>query len=192
VSLAFRILLAPGPAPVAQLQAGELAAFGVGGEGGEPVPVDIGEPQLRAGVRALLADDDPHPGGPVAGVQQARDVRDPRAVPDLPAPVIGRCPRIGRGLPDRLGDGVGDRHADRVVQPPRLRGQPGEELMRAAAGISADQDLAPQVSGQLREREPGRLDVIGGGVRSALPARSTKANGSPFPASPRSAQAVIG
>jgi hypothetical protein len=34
---------------VAQFQVGELAAFRVGGEGGEPVPVEVGEPQLRAG-----------------------------------------------------------------------------------------------------------------------------------------------
>ena len=76
--------------------------------------------------------------------------------------VIGRRPRIRGDLPDRLGDGLGDGHADGVVQPPGLRGQPGEELVRAAAEISADQHLAPQVPGQLRE--PGRLDVVSGGV----------------------------
>ena len=32
------------------------------GQAGEPVPVDVGEPQLRAGVRPFLADDDPHLG----------------------------------------------------------------------------------------------------------------------------------
>ena len=36
--------------------------------------------------------------------------------------------------------------------------------MRAAAGVGADQHRAPQVAGQLRDREPGRLDVVGGGV----------------------------
>lgn len=41
--------------------------------------------------------------------------------------------------------------------------------MRAAAGISADQDLAPQVPRKLGEREPGRLDVIGRGVRPGIP-----------------------
>jgi hypothetical protein len=43
---------------VPQLQVGELAFPRVGSEAGEPVPVDVGEPQLRPGVRALLADDD--------------------------------------------------------------------------------------------------------------------------------------
>ena len=33
---------------------GELAALGTGGDEGHPVPADAGEPQLRAGVRALL------------------------------------------------------------------------------------------------------------------------------------------
>jgi hypothetical protein len=47
---------------VAELRVGELAFLRVGGEGGEAVPVDVGEPQLGAGVRALLADDDAHPG----------------------------------------------------------------------------------------------------------------------------------
>ena len=84
-----------------QLQASELAALGVGGEGGEPVPVDVGEPQLRPGMRPLLADDDTHPGRPAAGVQQPGDVRDPRPVPELPVAVIGRCPGLRRDLPDR-------------------------------------------------------------------------------------------
>jgi hypothetical protein len=39
---------------VAEFQVSELAALGVGGEGGETVAVDVGEPQLRAGVRAFL------------------------------------------------------------------------------------------------------------------------------------------
>ena len=65
---------------------------GVGGEGGEAVPVDVGEPQLRAGVRPLLADDDPHPGWPGGQVEQAGDVRDPGAVPDLPVAVVSRRP----------------------------------------------------------------------------------------------------
>jgi hypothetical protein len=49
---------------VAELQVGKLAAPGVGGEAGEAVAVDVGEPQLRARVRTFLADDDPHPGRP--------------------------------------------------------------------------------------------------------------------------------
>ena len=43
-------------------------------------------------------------------------------------------------------------------------GQPGQELVRAAAGIGADQHPPPQLAGQLGQRQPGSLDVIGGGV----------------------------
>ena len=47
-----------------------------------------------AGMRPLLADDDPHPAGPAVQVQQPGDVRDPCSRADLPVPVIGwRPPR---------------------------------------------------------------------------------------------------
>ena len=41
-------VLAPGAATVPKFQVSERAALSVGSEGGEPVPVNIGEPQLRA------------------------------------------------------------------------------------------------------------------------------------------------
>ena len=74
--------------------------------------VDVGEPQLRAGVRPLLAGDDPHPGRPAGQVEQAGDVRDPRAVPDLPVTVIGGRPRTGGDFADGLLDVLGDGEAD--------------------------------------------------------------------------------
>jgi hypothetical protein len=40
-----------------------------------------------------------------------------------------------------------------------------QEPVRAAAGVGAEQDLAAQLPRQLRQCEPGRLDVVGGGVR---------------------------
>jgi hypothetical protein len=42
-------VLAAGPAAVPQFQVGELAFLRVGGEGGEPVPIEVGEPQLHTG-----------------------------------------------------------------------------------------------------------------------------------------------
>jgi hypothetical protein len=58
-------VLGAGSAAVAQFEVGELAVrpagWGVGCECGQPVPVGVGQPQLRAGVRPLLADDHPHP-----------------------------------------------------------------------------------------------------------------------------------
>ena len=50
-----------GVGAVADLQVGQLSAGGVGEEGGESVPVGVGEPQLRTGVGAFAADDDPGP-----------------------------------------------------------------------------------------------------------------------------------
>jgi hypothetical protein len=83
-------VLAPGPQPVAQFQVSELPAEGAGGEAAEPVAVDVGEPQLRGGVRAFLADDDPHALRPGRQVQHADDLSDPRAGADLPVSVVGR------------------------------------------------------------------------------------------------------
>ena len=64
------------------------------------MPADVGEPQLRAGVGAFLADDDPHPGRPGGQVQQAGELGDPGAGPHLAAGVVG-------GLPDPVREGAG-------------------------------------------------------------------------------------
>jgi len=53
-------VLAAGAEPVLNLQFGQPATFGVGGEHGYPPPVVIGDPQLGAGVGSFLAGDDPH------------------------------------------------------------------------------------------------------------------------------------
>jgi hypothetical protein len=45
-------VLAPRPAAVAQFQVSELPGLGVSGEAGDPVPADVGEPQLGAGSEA--------------------------------------------------------------------------------------------------------------------------------------------
>jgi hypothetical protein len=42
-------VLTPGPAAVPQFQVSELAGLGIGGEGGDAVPADVGEPQLGPG-----------------------------------------------------------------------------------------------------------------------------------------------
>jgi hypothetical protein len=62
---------------------------------GVPDPV-LASGAVRAGVRPLLADDDPHPGRPVQ-VGQADDVSNPRAVLHLPVG-IGRGPPVVRTL----------------------------------------------------------------------------------------------
>jgi mannose-6-phosphate isomerase-like protein (cupin superfamily) len=54
------------------------------------------------------------------------------------------------------------------VQAPAGAGQPGQELVGAAAGIGADQHPAPQPAGQLGQGQPGGLDVVAGGVRPGV------------------------
>ena len=147
-----------------QVQVGQLPGPGRGGEAGEPVPADVGEPQLRARMRAFLADDDPQSFRPAGQVEQSGELGDPGAVADLPVAVISRRPRPRRDLHDRLLRFLGESEPDRVGQPPARFGQPGQELVRASAGVSADQYLPPHLARQLRQRQPGRLDVIGGGV----------------------------
>jgi hypothetical protein len=48
-------VLGAGATSVPQLQNGQLALGGVGGERGDPVSVDVGDPQLRPRVRAFRA-----------------------------------------------------------------------------------------------------------------------------------------
>lgn len=61
-------------------------------------------------------------------------------------------------------------HADRAGKPPATLGQPGHELVGAAAGIGTDKFLpaTPIVFEQLGQRELGRGDVIGSGVAAPV------------------------
>ena len=59
-------------------QIGQLAAGGVGHEPGQPIPINIVEPQLRTRMRTLAANDDPHPGRPTGQVEQPSEVGDTR------------------------------------------------------------------------------------------------------------------
>jgi len=145
-------VLAPGPAPVAQFQVGQLPAAGAGGKAGEPVPAGVGEPQLRAGVRAFLADDHPHARRPGRQVQHAGDLGDPRARAHLAFAVVGRSLRSRGDLADGIVDLLGDGEPGRVGQPTSRLGQPGQELLGAAAAVGADQQLAAQGRRQLGPR----------------------------------------
>lgn len=71
------------------------AGTGVGRERGDPVAVDVLEPQLRARVRTFLAHDDAHPVGPRAQIEQPGELGDPRPVADLVVRVVGGSPRTG-------------------------------------------------------------------------------------------------
>ena len=147
-----------------QFEVGELPGPGAGGEAGEPVAVEVGESQLRAGVGSFLADDDPDACRPGGQVEQAGQFSDPRAVADLPVTVIGRGPYPGGYLAGGVAYLVGHGEADRVGQPPSRFRQPGQELVRAAAGVGPDQHPPPGRLRQLCQREFRRGDVVGGGV----------------------------
>ena len=69
--------------------------------------------------------------------------------PDLAIGVIGRGPRAGRDLEDGVLGVLGDGEPGRVGQPSSWPGQPGQEVVGAAAGVGADQHPAPQPGGQL-------------------------------------------
>src|SRR5690606_10856353 len=157
-------VFAAGPAAVAEFQVGELAAAGVGDEAGEAVAVEVGEAQLRAGMGPFFAGDDAHAFGPAGQVQQAGQLGHPGAGPDLAVGVVGGRPSAVRQAQDRGLDVVGEGEPDRVRQPPSGPGQPGQELMGAAAGVGADQYLSAALLGELGQGKPGGVDVIGGGV----------------------------
>src|SRR4051812_19043379 len=59
-------VLGAGALAVPDLERGQrpAGAAGVGGKAGDPPALVVGQPQLRAGVRAFAAGDDPHPGRP--------------------------------------------------------------------------------------------------------------------------------
>lgn len=98
--------------------ANELALGGVGRERGEPVAVDVIEPQLRPGVRALAADDDAHPVGPVlVEIEQPGQFRDVRAFPDVAVGVLGRLPHALRDQAEQLRCVLGRGESDRVRDP---------------------------------------------------------------------------
>ena len=156
------------------------------------MPAGVGEPQLRAGVRAFPPDDDPHALGPGGQVQHAGDLRDPRARAHLAFAVVSGSPRRRGNLEDGVLDLPGEGEPGRVGQPPSRLGQPGQELLGAAAGIGADQHPAPQPGGQLGQREPGRLDMVAAVFDPAFPGRSMMASGSPDPPAPWSANTVSG
>jgi hypothetical protein len=69
-----------------------------------------------AGVRAFLADDDPHALGPGRQVEHPGELGGPRAVADLAVGVVGDLPPVFGQGEDRFADVVGEVESDRVLQ----------------------------------------------------------------------------
>ena len=123
------------------------------------MPVDVGERQLRTGVRALAPTDQPGCGGPGPEVNVRGQLGDPGALA-LPAVLVER------GLPRLLVEGqdrFADRFADRVAQREanlRLAARIGEVVTRAGA-VGAGEDLAIKYRrGERLQRELKHIDVI--------------------------------
>jgi hypothetical protein len=89
----------------------------VGDEALEAMPVQIGERELRAGMRTLATADQPRPIRPIGKVDLAGQLGRPRPVTRLAVLAYRRPPRrfIQRQqrLADRLGELVAEREADR-------------------------------------------------------------------------------
>jgi hypothetical protein len=86
----------------------------------------------------------------------------------------------------------GDGHADGVVQAAAAAGHPVQEVMRAAAGVGADQHPAARPAGQLDQCQRDTSICSLAVFDPALPARSGKPRTSPDPAPPWSAKEVRG
>src|SRR5260221_1830363 len=152
-------VLGPGVGPVPDFQAGELAAAGVGEERGEPVPADIGEPQLRAGVRPFPADDQRRSFRPGGQVDAAGDLGDLRAVAGLAVDVMGR-------VQARAGT---RRSASCTCS---SMANPRENEQRRSRTAAANRCVAPAASALIRTAaqagSPGRGRARGGSAASAM------------------------
>jgi hypothetical protein len=155
-----------------------------GEETGDAQSVGIGDPQLRARVRAFLAQDQPGARRPSVQWGQAGGLGDPGPVAGFDlhtglgragfAGLVGRRPRCRR----QSGQGgvyveVGEAGPDGELH--ALLGEVGGELLGCAGGVGAHQhgDAPVLVGGALRGGQLGECgveydDVIGGGVRAGL------------------------
>lgn len=166
----FDAVLAARPAAVAQLEVGQLPAGGVGDERGQPEPVDVGEPQLGAGVWAFFSYHQPHPGRPAGKVDQVGDFGDPRPVADLTVGVVGGGPHLLGNLVHRLDQGLGEGEPERVLHAACVAVL--HEFVGAATSVGAYQHFPPDPP----RRRPRQLlqclgedrFVVGGGVRAGI------------------------
>lgn len=99
---------------------------------------------------------------------------------DLAVRLVGRCPGRCRNIQHMLVDLLGDRHANRVGQPPSSPGEPGDEAVGAARGVGAEQGpaLAAVLLRHLGQGQLDGCDVVGG----CVPAPTTAAR-RPYPSS---------
>jgi hypothetical protein len=121
-------------AAVVALVRGDRAGL-VGEDRLEAMPVVVGEGQLRAGVRALAADDHPRAWRPAGQVQVVGDLTDLPVGARVSVLVRGADPVVLGDLKDRGADGLGqvitDRERDVAVM------APVDQLVAGASGSSS-------------------------------------------------------
>ena len=146
-----------------------VAGWGVGGHDLVAHAFDgVEQGQLRAGVRAFAAHDEPGALRVSSGGGQAGDFADFGAVAEFTVGVDRGDPVSG--LADRLADGFGDGHADGETGVDAVLAQGadvGKESLGAAGRVRPDQDRGAVSVGvrDLRERGVQDGDVVGGRVR---------------------------
>src|ERR1700677_2008954 len=127
---------------VGRLERGDIGVGLIGDEALEAMTVEVGEGELRAGVWALAAADQPGALRPAVQVHQARELRHPCPVAWLAVLVDRWCPSVlGKGedlLADRLVDRVAQREADAALP------AAGRESVTGAGGVRAGEDLTVQ------------------------------------------------
>src|SRR5450759_1984539 len=117
-----------------------------------PVPVQVGEGELCAGVRALAATDQPGPLRPGRQVDQAGELRDPCALAWLTVLVDRWRPGALSQGEDLLAEVAVDRVAQRIADP--CLPARGREIMARPRGIRAGENVPVQRAlGKLLERE---------------------------------------
>ena len=134
------------------------------------MPVDVGEGQLRAGVRALTAHDHARTLRPVIELEPVGDLGDLRALALLAVLAQRGAPRIVGQREDRAAHLLGQIEPDQVADPGVARGL--AELQRRAGRVGPQHDLGLQVSDdvarELLERLLEHRDLIGGAVRGGV------------------------
>ena len=130
--------------------------------------VDIGERELRPGVRPLAANESPRTLGPAREVEVPGDLDVP--VGAFAAVLIARRNPDGVGDledrgPDRFGQVIADRGAHGAVS------APVQQLVARTGTVDAQQDLdrLDVRRGDLLKRGVGDRDLVGGGVRAGVP-----------------------
>ena len=120
-------VLTPAAGAVPGVQERSVPARGIGQERGDPVPVDIEQGRLRAGVQRLGAEEQVRARRVIRERDDVGGVDDPRIGPVVPGLVQGRLPILFVGdlvdhvcLAERQGVAGGELHAEAVQVPEEL------------------------------------------------------------------------